>query len=389
MYSGLLAESLGLSLLYLRWLDRGGRGTLVAYAVLASLALHTHLFALWPILGHGAHALYLSRRTKADGNPVRFGPFFLAGLAAGLSFVPFFLWFLKQPAGPASETLEPFGRYVHALWRMAVGPALVPLDRLRVDAGPLAVMREQPILIATTALLWFVPLGFGVRALARDKGLRSFLICAIVLPSLAVIALGFRYPLIEEKYLVFLAPLLLILAALGARSAPMLVRIVLLAGLAVVHALGLAAYHAYDVPSVQAALAGGHEYGKEDWRRVVRDVAKRTEKGDVVFLHAPFMRFVWDFYDPKGVLGAAPLPALDRRCDEAISADEIRVGYPSLADAKRVVLVLSHECTPDRDHYRRALTQALLSTWRDGFASVETTDYPVQWGIRVVTFTRP
>ena len=83
MYAGLLAEALGLSLLYLRWLDRGRTATLVAYAILASLALHTHLFALWPILGHGAHALWLSRRTKGDGTPVRFGPFFLTGLAAG------------------------------------------------------------------------------------------------------------------------------------------------------------------------------------------------------------------------------------------------------------------------------------------------------------------
>ena len=70
-----------------------------------------------------------------------------------------------------------------------------------------------------------------------------------------------------------------------------------------------------------------------------------------------------------------------------LSADEIRAGYPSIADAKHVVLVLSHECTPDRDHYRSALTKTLLSAWEGGF-SIETIDHPVQWGIRVVTFTR-
>jgi hypothetical protein len=387
MYAGLLAEALGLSLLYLRWLDRGGRGVLVAYALLASLALHTHLFALWPILGHGAHALWLSRRTRLDGNPVRFGPFFLAGLAAGLSFVPFFLWFLKEPAGPASETLEPFGRFVHAIWRMAVGPALVPLDRLRVEAGPLAVLREQPVLIATTALLWFVPIGFGVRALARDRGLRAFLVCSVLLPSAAVIALGVRYPLVEEKYLVFTAPLILLVAVLGARTAGPLVRIGLLAGLAAVHALGLAAYHACDVPAVRDALAGGHQYGKEEWRRVVRDVERHTTKGDLVFLHAPFLRLVWDFYDPSGALGAQPLPALDRRSDASLSAAEIHAAHPELDGAKRVVLVLAHECTPDRDYYRNVLAEALVGAWEEGFR-LETIDDPVQWGIRVVTFTR-
>ena len=387
MYSALLAEALGLSLLYLRWLDRGRRGTLVAYALLASVALHTHLFALWPILGHGAHALFVARTTRADASPLRFGPFFLAGLCAGVSFVPWFLWFLEEPAGPASESIEPFGRYLHAIWRMAVGPALVPLDRLRVEAGPASVLREQPALIALTAALWLVPIGLGVRALGRDRGLRAFLACSIVLPSVAVIALGVRYPLVEEKYLVFLAPLVLLVAVLGARTATGLRRTSLLAGLAVVHGLGLVAYHAHPVPAVEATLLGGHAFGKEEWRRVERDVARRVTGGDVVLLHAPFLRFVWDFYAVGRSVRRTPLPALDRRSDAPLTAPEVAAAVPGLADAKRVVLVLSHECTPDRDHYRNVVAQALFGAWPEGM-SVESIDVPLQWGIRVVTFTR-
>jgi hypothetical protein len=271
---------------------------------------------------------------------------------------------------------------------MAVGPALVPLDRPRVDAGALAVMKEQPILLATTALFWFVPIALGVRALAKDRGLRSYLACGILAPSIAVLALGLRYPLVEERHLVFLAPLLLILAVLGARRSPLPARIVLLGGIVAVHGLGLAAYHAYDVPRVQDALAGGHAYGKEDWRRAVKWVARQTRKGDVVLLHAPAVRFVWDFYDAKGELGALPLPSLDRPCDTQLTSDEIRAGFPTLADAKRVVLVLSHECTPDRSYYRNALSGALSSIADAGFRFDTLVEFPVQWGIRVVVFVR-
>lgn len=387
MYAALLAESLGLSLLYLRWLDRDRRSTLVAYGLLASFSLYTQYFAVWPILAHLLHALLLSRRTRGDARPVRFLPFFVTVAAAGLSFVPWFLYFLAAPPGASPAIVPPYGRYLHAVWRMAVGPAFVPLDRVRADEGVGSVLREQPVAIAVSALLWLVPIAFGVRALGKDRGLRSFLACGILLPSVAVVALGIRYPLVEEKYLVFLAPLFLLIAVLGALTAPRWAKPLLLAALVAVHAAGLVAYHAREVPAVIEVLAGGHPYGKEQWREVQGAVSRATAKGDVVLLHAPYMRFVWDFYAKGDLVERTPLPGLDRPSDAVLTADEVRREVPALVDAKFVVLVLSHECTPDRDHYLKAVLDVLREAWGDT-PKFRITPYPVQWGIRVATFER-
>jgi len=387
MYAGLLAESLGLSLLYLRWLDRDRRSTLVAYGLLASFALYTQYLAVLPILGHALHAFVLARRSRGDPVPVRFLPFFTTVALAGLSFVPWFLWFLKEPPGASAAIVPPYGRFLHAIWRMAVGPAFVPLDRVRADEGVGSVLREQPVAIAVSALLWLVPLAFGVRALARDRGLRAFLACGILLPSVLLVGLGIRYPLVEEKYLVFLAPLLLLTAVLGAVTAPRWAKPVLLAALVVVHAVGLVAYHARETPAVIEVLGGGHVYGKEQWREVEAAVSRATAKGDVVLLHAPYMRFVWDFYAEGAAVRRTPLPGLERPSDAVMTADEVRREVPALADAKYVVLVLSHECTPKRDHYLTVVLDVLRDVWGET-PRFEITPYKVQWGIRVATFER-
>ena len=388
MYSGLLAESIGLSLLYLRWLDKNRRSTLVAYGLLASFSLYTHYFAVLPILAHALHALLVSRRTRGDAIPVRFLPFFATVAVAGISFIPWFVYFLKEPPGVSTTIVPPYGRLLHALWRMAVGPAFVPLDRVRADEGVQSVLRDQPVAITISALFWLVPLVYGVKALGRDRGLRSFLACGILVPSVAILAIGVKYPLVEEKYLVFLAPLLLLTAVLGALAAPRWKRPVLLAALVGVHAAGFVAYHLHDVPAVVDVLGGGHEYGKEQWGQVARAVEKATHKGDVVLLHAPYLYLVWDFY-AKGVgKERVLLPAPDRPCDAEMSVAELRQAVPALADAKYVVLVLSHECARDRDTYRRLVRETLNGQSGAVWDEHPITNYPLQWGIRVATFER-
>lgn len=387
MYSGLLAEALGLSLLYLRWLDRGRRSTLVGYGVLAALALYTHYFAVFPILGHAVHALGLARRTRGDPRPVRLFPFFVTCMLAGLAFVPWFLWFLKEPPGAAARVMNPLGCYAHAIWRMAIGPALVPLDRARADAGVASVLAEQPLIIALSAVCWLAPLVLGVRAIRRDRGLRSFLVASIVVPSLGVVALGLRHPLVEEKYLVFLAPLVLILAVLGAVTAKGVLRASMLGALVAVHAAGLVAYHAREAPAVVEWLGGGHEYGKEQWREVEAAVARGTQKGDVILLHAPFCRLVWDFYAKAHTRDRVLLPDLAHPSDARLTPAEILAEVPALADAKTVVLVASHETAQDRDEMRRRVADALNDAW-GATPAFRITSFPVQWGIRVVVFTR-
>jgi len=395
MYAAVLAESLGLSLLYLRWLDRGGRGTLVAYGVLASLALHTQYFAVWPIAAHAVHALLLARRTRGDAEPVRVGGFLVAVTVAGLSFVPWAIYMISAYHGISTGVYDPFGRMAHAIWRMGIGPALVALDRPRVEAGPAAVFAQEPVLVVVSALLWVVPIVLGVRALGRDRGARAFVLAAVLVPVVLVLAIFPKFPLIHEKYVIFLAPFLLLLAVLGARSARGVLRHVLLGGLVALHVAGFVAYHAGDAPAVERLLGSGHPYGKEQWREAYAWVARRARKGDVVLLHAPFTKDTWDFYElaygQRGIRPAGqPVPPVDLPSDRALAAADLLARFPALSTASRVFLVLSHESTDERDHYRDVLLEALHEAW-GGWQVDEDSEraFPQQWGIRAFQFVRP
>lgn len=387
MYTALLAEALGLSLLYLRWLDRGGRWTLVAYGVLASVALHTNYFALWPLAGHLAHALWVARDARRRGDPFRVRPLLVAQVAAGLSFVPWFLYMLQAYRGISPGSYEPVSRLAHALWRMGTGPALVALDAPRVRAGPAAVFAEEPLMVVGTALLWVVPIALGLRTLARrDRGGFAFVVASVAVPIALVLLACVRWPLVHEKYLIFVAPFLLWLAVVGARSAPGLLRPVLLGGLVALHAAGLLAYHFGDTP-LAAPLVGEHRYGKEQWREAHAFVARERGPQDVVVLHSPFTRMTWAFYDRTEAVPATPLPPLALPCDRALSAEEVAAALPGLAGATGAFLVLSHPATDDPDHYRDVFLQAVAQAW--GGFKVETLELPRQWGIRIVHARRP
>jgi mannosyltransferase len=387
MYSALLAESLGLSLLYLRWLDGGRRGTLVAYGALATLALYTHYFAVWPIAAHAAHALWLARVSRHDAAPLRPLPLLVAQTAAGVAFVPWVVVLALGYRGISPGQFEPFGRLAHALWRMGTGPGLVALDRPRVEAGPAAVFAQQPVVAILSALAWLVPIVFGARTIARDRGGRAFVATSVLVPLGLVLLACVRWPLVHEKYLIFLAPFLLYLAVLGARSAPGLARPVLFGGLVALHVAGLLAYFAPEA-GVCRVLNGGHPYGKEQWREVHAWVAHRAVPGDLVLVHAPFLHMTWDFYDQDQPLPAAPIPPLDLPCDRLLSPDEIRRAFPTLTTAKSVFVVLSHEATDRRDDYRDAVGEAVSAAW-GGLSGIQAEEFPRQWGIRVVRFVRP
>jgi hypothetical protein len=388
MYAALLAEALGLSLLYLRWLDRGERWTLVAYAALAALALYTQYFAVWPILAHAAHALYVTRVERRAGRTFSPRPLLVAQAAAALLFLPWFLHMAAAYRGISTGTYDPFGRLLHALWRMGVGPGLVPLDRPRVEAGPAAVFRESWPVIVATAVLWLVPIVAGVRALRRDRGAFSFLIASVAIPIACVLLVFPKFPLIHEKYLVFLAPPLGLLAVAGARLARPGVRAALLAGLVVLTVASLVGYHAGFVPDVRDTLNQGHVYGKEQWREAHEWVKSKRQAGDVVLIHAPFLVKTWDFYDQARTAPATPVPPADLESDRALSADELLERVPEIRSAQRIFVVLSHEETSPRDAYVNAAFEAAVKTWGGAVHRDLALSLPLQWGIRVFVLER-
>jgi len=416
MYTALLVESLGLCLLYLRWLDRGDRLSLVLYALVGTLALYTHYCGVWPLVAHAAHALWLGRRTRGTDGAVDPRPFLLAVVASGLLFVPWFVYLLSHYAGLAKIAENPFVVLVHAVWRMGVGPAIVVADGVRAREGAGAVFAQEWPTIVVTAVLWLVPVGLGVRALLRRPGLRSFALANLLVPIAVLLALYPALPLIQERYLVFLAPWVFLLAVLGAFDLPRLPRALALGGLALVVAAGTALYAAAsavlvpegrtrtlddeeiaeryvaDPESPVTVFGHGHAYAREPWREVYAFVQAHAREGDVVALHPWYVSTVWDYYAARGreqeddtALERILLPRLEEEPD----AIEAQFGE-SLREAPRVFLVMARHETVERDYYYPVLLDVLGRVWgleRLGKV-IPPVEFQASWGIRVAVFTR-
>lgn len=416
MYPALLAESLGLSLLYLRWLDRNDRLSLVLYALVGTLGLYTHYFAVWPLVAHAAHALWLSRRTRGEADAVDARPFLGAVAVAGLLFVPWFLYCATHYAGLAKLAMNPFVVLLHAVWRMGVGPALVVQDGVRVESGAAAVLAQEWPVILTTALLWFVPLVLGFRALRSRPGLRSFALANLLVPVGLLLAVYPWFPLIQERYLVFLSPWIFLLVVLGASVSQRVLRALLLGGVVLVIGTGTALYTAasgalvadghvrqldgrpvperfvLDPESPVVRFGHGHAYAREPWRDVYDFVQEFAKAGDVVALHPWYVHTAWDYYASRGEavegnvgLATVRLPRLEA------SEEEIQQRFgEQLRSAQHVFLVMSRHETTERDYYYPILLDVLGRVW--GLENLGTVippiEFQVSWGIRVAVFTR-
>ncbi|MFV1959831.1 MAG: hypothetical protein ACC662_10510, partial [Planctomycetota bacterium] len=293
MYALLAAEALGLCLLYLRWLDRGGKRVLVAYALLGAFSLYTHYFAVWILFAHAGHALWLARpRARREGRGVDPRPLLAAVVAAGLLFVPRFLYLALHFQGIAHIPPEPLPFLLYILWRTGVGPALAVPDRLRQAAGPLSALGEEWPIVVAGVLFWMLPLAAGIRAIARRTGLASFVAFQLLVPVVLLLLLYPLFPLLHERYFLFVAPWFVLLAVLGAFSGGRFLRPVMLGGLVLLTAVGTVAYVGSDptlvpdptsktlsldgervatrwVPDPDAPpapLTHGHAYGRGPWR---------------------------------------------------------------------------------------------------------------------------
>lgn len=373
MYSCLLAESLGLSLLLFDWLDHRRTTSLIAYGALAIVALLTHYFALLPMAGHAAFVLLRAWRRREDtGRTLRF---LAVQCVCGLVLALWLFHTLAVPHGVAAGgRFTALPRLAYSLWRMAAGPALAAIDRPRIDAGLAAFVRDEWATIALSALAFGVPFVIGLTRLRRHPEARAFLACGIVVPIVGLLAVQSRLPLMHEKYLIFVAPLLLLVATLGAFAAPARGRALLLAGLALLHLAGVVAYHAPDVPLVEAALVHGHPDGHEDWREVRARIAQR--KGVTVYLSEAYLDRPWSYYD-RGRTPTVPLPYVE--------SDSLgRAHIESTIGNAPGFFVFAHDRDADRAADLLVLARASGTSADSLAAKMEL--FPRGWGIRLLAW---
>ncbi len=370
MYTLLLAEALGLSLLLLRWIDGRRTRDLVAYALLAVLALYTHVLAVWPLLGHAAYAVVLALRRDTPRRGALVVSLAIAQAAAVALYLPWLLRALAHPTGlaGAGERFGPLSRLGYSLWRIGVGPALAPIDAVRIEAGTTAYFVANGPLIAATAIVWFGAIGLGAWRAAQEPRLRAFVGTAVLLPIAGILALQAQVPLMHEKYLIFLAPFLVFLAALGARSARGPLRAVLTFALVAVATAGALAYH-----------APGATPGKESWREVHAKVVREARSGAVVVLYPGYLDRAWDYYD-RGAL-----PAVGYTWPPADREELLRVA-PALRDAPVAFGVFAHDDAAARERFVQAMAPVFGG---DATALREEMElFPAQFGIRLLQVRR-
>jgi hypothetical protein len=416
MYALLVAESLGLVLLYLRWLDTGRRGTLVAYGVLASLSLYTQYFAIWPILALCAHAAWLWLRTRraAPAERVPLAPLVLVHALVALSFVPWIFHLVTHYTGLHRQSYNALEHIAVFLWRVGVGPGIAFVDAERAGAPLERYMETEGTMLLLTALAWLPFLGLGAFALAKRPGLRSLASCALLVPLLGVIALLPWFTLVHERYLVFLAPWLWLLAVLGVFQLGPRLRWLGLGCLMAVSAVSLAAYHGCtsDMERVPGGpmiggfptpkevvvrqddparfLHHGTPFGKEPWREAAQLVHDYAADGDLVLLHPGYVSLVWDYYGRARKGGAL---AKESIAGDVPSEEELlRQLEPVVKGRKRVFLVISHAPTlTPRQVYER-LFKVIGALWyREGAKGMESAPpIPLKrsWGVHVAIFNR-
>lgn len=306
MYAWLLAAALASTVSLWRTLHARSRaervGAAVAYALTTAACVYLHYFgALTPI----AHLLYVAGYSAATalrsarGEPARgehargtvlwAGP--LAWLAGAAGALLLFAPWLPRVGGI----------FAFEGWREGGSVGEIPLRYLRAYAGGANLPLWAVLLVAALALLgaiWWL--------LARPAG-AALLLTWLAVPFAAVLLLAVRNPDYHERYTIFLAAPLLLLAAAGvialapaawARGQSHRPRTPALlpagAALALLAALGLRAGWQ------QATDVAQH---KPDFRSLAEQIMQYEQPGDILIVDGPNPEIVFNHY----YRGAAPV----------------------------------------------------------------------------------
>lgn len=319
--------------LFLRWFDEpdgiGARG-LWLYVLASILLMYTHYFGAFVLLAH--EICY-----RRWGAPQRKRWLVARGIVV-LAFAPWVAWMIHQivaglmPIEARHWMGPPWLRIPYALLRFFDGYGVGPgnLDRLTLPFRQL-LAEEGPAILLTLAP-FLVLLFCGARVARRDKTLQLFFGTLVLLPYAPLVLVSPWMKLIHERYLIFQAPVLLLLVALGVASLKRPLR--WLAGLACAASIvfSLGAY--YTAPG--KLLGYELRYGKENWTYAAMVVDQANV--DAVILAPGYIHLAFERYSHLS-------PAVRRYYFGALSGPG-QIGadiLPDLSGTPRIALVLSHE----------------------------------------------
>jgi len=173
-----------------------------AYVVATTLALYSHLFAVFVLLAEDVLFLLLAVRGRFKG--VR--GWFVSQIAVGLAYVP---WLTID-----SAALHSYGNdLVCAISLSGMAAALVPTFLSGLGSHGSAAELALVGLLLGSGLLW---LRCSSRNVYSSPAGPLLLACWLLVPVLAVYAISFSRPIFYERYMVVILPAFLLAAAAGA-----------------------------------------------------------------------------------------------------------------------------------------------------------------------------
>ena len=323
-YTLLLALLLAAAIGLLRFIERGSVGAGALYAAAGTLALYTHYYAGFLLVGMNLFALIELRRRRID---------LLRWIALqGAIAVAYLPWMLNLvDAGTGSG--QGFRRFLfsqipYSFFRFAAGYGLLPLTPEAKEAMGAFVTRNLPLLVLYLGVFGALLLRGSIRAARRGRSFR-FLILLATVPYALALVISFFTNLISERYLQVSFPFLALIAVQGGRGIRSVAGRVLPAAAAALLLFGLGAH--YLNPRA----------GKTEWRAAAAAIAAGERAGDVVivapdYLLSPFL-FAYE----------GNLPAEGIRESEAGDRAAVERAFDAAGGAGRCWLVISHARDPD------------------------------------------
>jgi mannosyltransferase len=337
------------TLLFLRALGSNRWADWASFGVISLLALYTHYYAVFVLFTQGIYLLVTWRMHSAV-----FRRWLAVAMALGVVYLPWLLYMLSL-AGQGGHTWRrylwlkiPYVFLTFSLGYSAIGVATREVGREIALRDVL--VRETPILLGGLVVFGLAFLG-GLRESLRQGAAGRFLALFSVLPVLVVFSISFKLPIISERYLIWVAPVYLLLVAAGLATLwryPM-ARVVhacaaLLLGVALVN-------HASGIPE------------KEQWREVAAYMQSAAAPGDVVAFHKPWVRVPFEYYAHAPVEEYV-LP--EGRMLTEHPEDRLR---EDLGRYRRVWLVLAHNFDTE-DYYPRLFRASFAFKERRTFTGI-------------------
>ena len=294
MYALVGALALAATWAWLRGVERGGWKPWLAYWLLVTLAVYSHLLMVLMIPLHMLWFLLAWPQSRRRGRGYGLA---LAGLT--LPYLPLALW--QWDMLMAAQKVTGF-RYVplpDVLRALALNHArgFLPTESLLLVAPAL-------FLAAAGMLLGWAELRPVERSIASPWRRHLMIVAWLWLPVLSIWLLSLRQPVYTDRYVLWVAPAAMLLIALGAQA----VRSNLgRAGLPVAALLCL------YVAGLWLA-AGWHQKTtviKYDLRAAVHTISTRRDPADLLILQIPHMEWAYRYY--SGNQGTTPFAGSEAR----------------------------------------------------------------------------